>query len=212
MQPVQLLHQRRYVPPMSPQADAEDPRMSMPRRESRQLALHLHALDTACIELEQLVGPLEQGGAQILLPYTECPVCFVKRHAQRFFHPFILEYIGDGSFIQRCLRILKAAACRQDDDLHLGEAGADAAHQRNAIFPGKAHVHHDDMRRQLPAELRHLFPAPCDANTLALVRQPGKALHALQKGGIIIDKQYAQHDDFLLCSPSDALIRSHLTE
>ena len=92
----------------------------------------------------------------------------------------------DGSLIQRCLRILKAAACRQDDDLHLGETGADVAHQRNAIFPGKTHVHHDDMRRQPPTELRHLFPALCDANALALVRQPRKALHALQKGGIVI--------------------------
>ena len=212
MQPVQLLHQRRYIPPVSPQADAENPRMSMPRRDSRQFALHLHAQDTARIELEQLVGPLEQGGTQILQSYTEYPVCFVKRPAQSFLHPFILEYIGDGSFIQRCLRILKAAACRQNDDLHLGETGADVAHQRNTIFPGKTHVHHDDMRRQPPTELRHLFPALCDANALALVRQPGKVLHALQKGGIVIYKQYAQHNGFLLCSTSGTLFRSHLTE
>ena len=202
----------RYIPPVSPQADAENPRMSMPRRDSRQFALHLHAQDTARIELEQLVGPLEQGGTQILQSYTEYPVCFVKRPAQSFLHPFILEYIGDGSFIQRCLRILKAAACRQNDDLHLGETGADVAHQRNTIFPGKTHVHHDDMRRQPPTELRHLFPALCDANALALVRQPGKVVHALQKGGIVIYKQYAQHNGFLLCSTSGTLFRSHLTE
>ena len=82
---------------------------------------------------------------------------------------------------------------RQDDDLGRGRARADEAQRGEAVHPGHADVHEDDVRTVGVDRREHLRAVLRLADDLEVV---GAAEHHRQPGAherVVVDDQHADH-------------------